>query len=39
MNKLNLLFLSEVSSFDLIDKLNVEFNVFMNIKYLRNEDF
>jgi len=39
MNKLNLLFLSEVSSFDLIDKLNIEFNVFMNIKYLRNENF
>jgi|694.fasta_scaffold129838_2 D-3-phosphoglycerate dehydrogenase len=39
MNKLYLLFLSEVSSIDLINKLNKEFVVFRNIKHLRKEDF
>jgi D-3-phosphoglycerate dehydrogenase len=39
MNKLYLLFLSEVSSIDLKNKINDNFYVFTDINELRNEDF
>jgi D-3-phosphoglycerate dehydrogenase len=39
MNKLKLLFLSEVSSSNLLRRLNNEFEVFFNIEDLTTEDF
>lgn len=39
MNKLKVLFLSEVSSYNLINRLNKEFDVFFKIEDLREEEF